>query len=101
MENPEEQVPLLPAPNGSNIPDSDASVEEHSEPLIREDEMPREDLGLTKDVVQKIDLRVLPLLFITSNFTFIDKTILSSASVFGLKKDTVNQPQRMSQIASS
>lgn len=44
---------------------------------------------VAKRVLRKIDLRLLPLLFITYNFNFMDKTILSSASVFGLKDSTV------------
>src|ERR1700733_9231334 len=39
-------------------------------------------------VVRKIDYRIIPLLFITYNLNFMDKTILSSASVFGLIEDT-------------
>ncbi|KAF4626864.1 hypothetical protein G7Y89_g11291 [Cudoniella acicularis] len=38
-------------------------------------------------LLRKIDLRLLPVLFITFNFNFIDKSILSSASVFGLGDD--------------
>jgi hypothetical protein len=40
-------------------------------------------------VLRKVDLRLMPLLFITYMFNFMDKTILSSASVFGLISDTV------------
>lgn len=48
------------------------------------------DSALSKKVVRKIDLWILPLLFVTYNFNFLDKTILSSASVFGLKDSTVS-----------
>ncbi|RDW82472.1 hypothetical protein BP6252_03584 [Coleophoma cylindrospora] len=50
----------------------------------------REDLAeaaFAKEVLRKIDWRLLPILFISSNFNFIDKSILSSASVFGLAAD--------------
>ncbi|OJD27017.1 hypothetical protein ACJ73_01595 [Blastomyces percursus] len=46
------------------------------------------DRQLAEDVIRKIDRRILPLLFVTYNFNFMDKTILSSASVFGLREDT-------------
>lgn len=39
--------------------------------------------------LRKVDMRLIPLLFITYMFNFMDKTILSSASVFGLIDDTV------------
>lgn len=42
-----------------------------------------------KHVLRKIDKRLVPLMFITYMLNFMDKTILSSASVFGLKDDTV------------
>lgn len=43
-------------------------------------------------VVRKVDRRLIPLLFTTYMLSFMDKTILSSASVFGLIEDTVNSP---------
>lgn len=45
--------------------------------------------ALAKRVLRKIDWRLIPLMFITYNLNFMDKTILSSASVFGLREDTV------------
>lgn len=42
-----------------------------------------------KRVLRKIDIRLVPLMFTTYMFNFMDKTILSSASVFGLSDDTV------------
>lgn len=47
------------------------------------------DAAMAKRVVRKIDMRLIPLLFITYMLNFMDKTILSSASVFGLQDDTV------------
>lgn len=49
-----------------------------------------------KRVLRKIDWRLLPLMFITYNFNFMDKTILSSASVFHLREDTVSLPMLFS-----
>jgi len=43
--------------------------------------------ALAKRVIRKIDLRVLVIMFITYNLNFMDKTILSSAAVFGLTDD--------------
>lgn len=51
-----------------------------------------EQEALAKRVLRKIDWRLIPLMFITYNLNFMDKTILSSASVFGLRKDTVGPP---------
>lgn len=50
------------------------------------------DGALAKRVLRKIDWRLIPLMFITYNLNFMDKTILSSASVFGLREDTVCPP---------
>lgn len=38
-------------------------------------------------IVRRIDWRIMPLLFLTYIFNFMDKTILSSAAVFGLRED--------------
>lgn len=46
------------------------------------------DAATARRLVRKIDMRLMPLLFVTYVFNFMDKTILSSASVFGLKQDT-------------
>ncbi|KAH9211821.1 hypothetical protein DL95DRAFT_279540, partial [Leptodontidium sp. 2 PMI_412] len=40
-----------------------------------------------KRVIRKIDTRILAIMFITYNLNFMDKTILSSAAVFGLTED--------------
>lgn len=47
------------------------------------------DHAMAKRVLRKIDRRLIPLLFTTYMFNFMDKTILSSASVFGMRHDTV------------
>ncbi|KAK6580535.1 hypothetical protein PZA11_006771 [Diplocarpon coronariae] len=43
--------------------------------------------ALAKRVVRKIDVRILAIMFVTYNLNFMDKTILSSAAVFGLTED--------------
>lgn len=45
------------------------------------------DDAMARRIMRKIDWRIMPLLFITYAFNFMDKTILSSAAVFGLKDD--------------
>lgn len=47
------------------------------------------DAALARRVVKKIDRVVIPLLFVTYMLNFMDKVILSSAAVFGLRDDTV------------
>lgn len=47
------------------------------------------DAAMAKSVLRKIDMRLIPLLFCTYMLNFMDKTILSSAAVFGLRDDTV------------
>lgn len=47
------------------------------------------DAAMAKRILRKIDMRLIPLLFVTYMLNFMDKTILSSASVFGLQDDTV------------
>lgn len=43
--------------------------------------------ALAERVLRKIDLRILVIMFVTYNLNFMDKTILSSAAVFGLEED--------------
>lgn len=45
---------------------------------------------MAKRVLRKIDRYIIPVLFISYMFNFMDKTILSSASVFGLREDNVS-----------
>lgn len=52
----------------------------HREPL---------DSAFERRVVRKIDRVMIPLMFVTYCLNFADKTVLSSASVFGLSDDTV------------
>ncbi|KAI1742829.1 major facilitator superfamily domain-containing protein [Xylaria scruposa] len=46
------------------------------------------DDGKEHDTLSRIDKHIIPLLFATAMVNFMDKTILSSAAVFGLRKDT-------------
>jgi hypothetical protein len=48
------------------------------------------DEASIKLLVRKIDRRILPILFITFNFNFMDKIIFSNASVYGLTDDVVS-----------
>lgn len=59
----------------------------HEQEAAHEVEQRSDDIA--KRVLRKIDWRLIPLMFITYNLNFMDKTILSSASVFGLREDTV------------
>lgn len=52
------------------------------------------DNATARRIIRKIDWHILPLLFITYVFNFMDKTILSSAAVFGLKDDNHLHGQR-------
>jgi hypothetical protein len=45
------------------------------------------DDAAARRIMRKIDWHIIPLLFVTYVFNFMDKTILSSAAVFGLKDD--------------
>lgn len=47
------------------------------------------DAGVARRVVKKIDRAIIPLLFVTYMLNFMDKIILSSAAVFGLRDDNV------------
>ncbi|KAL6407832.1 hypothetical protein AUP68_08857 [Ilyonectria robusta] len=51
-------------------------------------------------VLKKIDRTIIPLLFVTYMFNFMDKIILSSAAVFGLREDTNLQGQQYSWVGS-
>ncbi|RDW60561.1 hypothetical protein BP6252_11944 [Coleophoma cylindrospora] len=63
-------------------------TESHSasgpEPVV---ELSDHTKALARRVLRKIDSRILLMMFITYNLNFIDKTILSSAAVFGLEDD--------------
>ncbi|KAI1458641.1 putative allantoate permease [Annulohypoxylon moriforme] len=46
------------------------------------------DQNEARRILRRIDWRIMPLLFLTYALNFMDKTILSSAAVFGLRQDT-------------
>ncbi|KAI5294108.1 hypothetical protein KEM52_004691 [Ascosphaera acerosa] len=58
------------------------------------------DAAFARRVVRKVDYWLIPLLFVTYNFNFMDKTILSSASVFGLREDTGLHGEQYSWVSS-
>ncbi|ATY67118.1 Major facilitator superfamily general substrate transporter [Cordyceps militaris] len=64
------------------------------------EERGRDDAVLARRVLRKIDRAIIPLLFVTYMLNFMDKVILSSAAVFGLKKDTSLHGQQYSWVAS-
>ncbi|KAI0018921.1 major facilitator superfamily domain-containing protein [Xylariomycetidae sp. FL0641] len=74
--------PDLPDPNGSQS-HLIMATPESSPPASR---TPDDD-GRAQRIVRRIDWHVMPLLFATYMLNFMDKTILSSASVFGLIDD--------------
>jgi hypothetical protein len=70
-------------------PQAQAEPQLHPQPA--EDYSRNADDGeMAKRVLRKIDYYIIPVLFITYMLNFMDKTILSSASVFGLRDDTVS-----------
>jgi hypothetical protein len=64
-------------------------------------EVDAEQEALAKRVLRKIDWRLIPLMFFTYNLNFMDKTILSSASVFGLREDNVRTARAVYNIQPS
>ncbi|RSM20613.1 hypothetical protein CDV31_000591 [Fusarium ambrosium] len=58
------------------------------------------DAATAYRVVKKIDRVIIPLLFVTYMFNFMDKTILSSAAVFGLREDNHLEGQQYSWVSS-
>ncbi|KAG9252962.1 major facilitator superfamily domain-containing protein [Emericellopsis atlantica] len=56
---------------------------------------------MAKRVLRKIDRTIIPLLFVTYMFNFMDKVILSSAAVFGLRDDNNLQGQQYSWLGSA
>ncbi|KAH7141246.1 major facilitator superfamily domain-containing protein [Dactylonectria estremocensis] len=58
------------------------------------------DMLAERLVLRKIDRAIIPLLFVTYMLNFMDKIILSSAAVFGLRKDTNLKGQEYSWVGS-
>ncbi|KAH8808736.1 major facilitator superfamily domain-containing protein [Xylogone sp. PMI_703] len=55
---------------------------------------------ISRKVLRKIDYRLIPLIFVTCNFFFMDKAILSSAAVFQLREDNHLHGQQYSWASS-
>ncbi|RFU36307.1 hypothetical protein B7463_g150, partial [Scytalidium lignicola] len=66
---------------------------------MTDNEMESQDV-MSRRVLRKIDFRLIPLIFVTCNFFFMDKTILSSASVFQLRDDNHLHGQQYSWVSS-
>ncbi|KAH8698966.1 allantoate permease [Talaromyces proteolyticus] len=58
------------------------------------------DAAVVRRTLRKVDWRLMPLMFVTYMLNFMDKTILSSASVFGLIDDTHLVDQQYSWVSS-
>ncbi|KAF7876342.1 hypothetical protein EAF04_001435 [Stromatinia cepivora] len=95
-----EDIPLLSdnPPPSSSLPDPLESTKQNEEPSYPENYPGNE--AFIRRLVRKIDLRLMPLMFITFNFNYIDKSILSSAAVFGLVGDTHLINNQFSSISS-
>ncbi|GKU04488.1 permease of the major facilitator superfamily [Fusarium langsethiae] len=68
-----------------------------SEQSLHKDTIDNEAAKIT---LAKIDRAIIPLLFITYMFNFMDKVILTSAAVFGLREDTHLKGQQYSWVGS-
>ncbi|KAJ0158223.1 putative transporter [Colletotrichum tanaceti] len=86
----------------ANMEPSSGDVQQQHPPPAeaRDGERQHIDSGMARKIVRKIDRNIIPLLFITYMFNFMDKTILSSASVFGLRDDTNLKGQNYSWVSS-
>lgn len=78
--------------------DDDDDMASPEEIVVSETSHSGVDPGMAKRVLRKIDMRIIPLLFVTYMLNFMDKTILSSASVFGLRDDTVRNLHKPSTL---
>ncbi|EFZ00084.2 MFS transporter [Metarhizium robertsii] len=61
---------------------------------------PAPDRAVARRVLKKIDRAIIPVLFITYMLNFMDKIILSSAAVFGLRDDNHLKGQEYSWVSS-
>ena len=85
--NIDETQPLL---NGGVDRDANpSSTPQASDDAARSTTLRFHDDETSKRVLKKIDRVIIPLLFVTYMFNFMDKAILSSAAVFGLREDNV------------
>ncbi|KAF1962405.1 MFS general substrate transporter [Byssothecium circinans] len=72
---------------------------DQSQPVSTDNATPRSEID-ERRIIRKIDYTIMPILFFTYLLNFMDKTILSSASVFGLKNDTHLAGQNYSWVSS-
>ncbi|KAF4344385.1 branchpoint-bridging [Fusarium beomiforme] len=91
-EHEDDHDPTLPLLNSRNEVSAAGVVLPPQEDII--------DDEAENKVLAKIDRTLIPLLFITYMFNFMDKVILSSAAVFGLREDTHLDGQQYSWIGS-
>ncbi|KAH8167638.1 hypothetical protein CIB48_g646 [Xylaria polymorpha] len=77
----ESRTPLLASSPYSEVDTGQSHDEAASEGIWVDDDK-------AHHIISRIDKRIIPLLFATAMVNFMDKTILSSAAVFGLRKDT-------------
>lgn len=103
MDNPE--LLSKKQPSDSGMADSLKQTDVAATPLTPEEragdtEADEGAEALAATVLRKIDWRLMPLMFITYNLNFMDKTILSSASVFGLREDTHLHGQQYAWVSS-
>ncbi|EFX04995.1 allantoate permease [Grosmannia clavigera kw1407] len=86
------------APSSASSASSTAAMAQPEEQ--RADEVLVMDEATAKQVVRRIDWVLIPLLFTTYMLSFMDKTILSSASVFGLREDNHLTTEQYSWVSS-
>ncbi|KZL77630.1 allantoate permease [Colletotrichum tofieldiae] len=79
---------------------SSSDVQQNAPADVQDGERQHVDSTMARKIVRKIDLNIIPLLFVTYMLNFMDKTILSSASVFGLRDDTNLKGQNYSWVSS-
>lgn len=73
--------------------ESDALLGPHTMAELSQDPSrlePAPDRAVACRVLKKIDRAIIPVLFVTYMLNFMDKIILSSAAVFGLRDDNVS-----------
>ncbi|KAI0844898.1 putative allantoate permease [Daldinia vernicosa] len=104
MPSPSEQEPLLqhsqPESSRSHSHLTMAVTEDNSVPNGTADTVSNIGPDEARLILRRIDWRIMPLLFLTYTFNFMDKTILSSASVFGLREDTHLEGSNYSWVSS-
>ncbi|OKL64364.1 hypothetical protein UA08_01087 [Talaromyces atroroseus] len=93
--DPAEHTPLLLHGNPTRGESSDMAAPPQAEGGISS-----ENAASIRHILRKVDRRLIPILFFTYMLNFMDKIILSSASVFGLIDDTHLVGQQYSWVSS-